>query len=227
MIYQNTINITLKNKNNDSVISAFENIITSSTKPTVIISDSDSTFLSKKFQQLLEQYDIIHNTVPVGDHNSLGVIDRFALTLKRILSKQREITKSANWVDSIDKIISIYKNTEHSALNNLSPNQAGQTKYKQEIQKLNIDKAQSNKIQSDLLEGDRVRILDKKLFKKGSEPQYTIKMRDMLLKVHKDTIPTTNNKTITQKITNEKTIERKLKSDGVDEKNIVTTKRRR
>ena len=40
----------------------------------------------------------------------------------------------------------------------------------------------------------------------------------MLLKVHKDTIPTTNNKTITQKITKEKTIERKLKSDGVDEK---------
>ena len=239
--------VPLKNKNNDSVISAFENIITSSNKPTVIISDSDSTFLSKKFQQLLEQYDIIHNTVPVGDHNSLGVIDRFALTLKRILSKQREITKSANWVDSIDKIISIYNNTEHSALNNLSPNQAGQTKYKQEIQKLNIDKAQSNKIQSDLLEGDRVRILDKKLFKKGSEPQYSseiytvesvhgktihltnglIKKRDMLLKVHKDTIPTTNNKTITQKITKEKTIERKLKSDGVDEKNILTTKRRR
>ena len=49
----------------------------------------------------------------------------------------------------------------------------------------------------------------------------------MLLKVHKDTIPTTNNKTITQKITKEKTIERKLKSDGVEEKNILTTKRRR
>ena len=44
---------------------------------------------------------------------------------------------------------------------------------KQEIHKLNRDKAQSNKIQSDLLEGDRVRILDKKLFKKGSEPQYS------------------------------------------------------
>ena len=44
-----------------------------------------------------------------------------------------------------------------------------------------------------------------------------IKKRDMLLKVHKGTIPTTNNKNITQKITKEKTIEQKLK----------TTKRRR
>ena len=155
--------IPLKNKSNDSVISAFENIITSSNKPTVIISDSDSTFLSKKFQQLLEQYDIIHNTVPVGDHNSLGVIDRFVLTLKRILSKQREITKSADWIDSLDKIISIYNNTMHSGLNTVSPNQAGQKKHKDEILKLNMDKAQSNKIESDLVEGDKVRILYKKI----------------------------------------------------------------
>ena len=49
----------------------------------------------------------------------------------------------------------------------------------------------------------------------------------MLLKVHKDTIPNTNNKTITQKITKEKTIERKLKENGMDEKNRVTTKSRR
>ena len=48
----------------------------------------------------------MHNTVPIGDHNSLGVIARFALTLKRILSKQREITKSPSWVASLDKIIS-------------------------------------------------------------------------------------------------------------------------
>ena len=48
----------------------------------------------------------------------------------------------------------------------------------------------------------------------------------MLLKVHKDTIPTTNNKTITQKITKEKTIERKLKSDGVDEKIYIFNKKK-
>ena len=95
--------IAMKTKSNDSVLNAIENIITSSNKPTVIISDSDSTFLSKQFQKLLEQNNIIHNTVPLGDHHSLGVIDRFALTLKRILSK-------------------------HSGLNNLTPNEAAQKK---------------------------------------------------------------------------------------------------
>ena len=45
--------------------------------------------------------------VPIGDHHTLGVIDRFALTLKRILTKQREITKSANWINTFDKVIAI------------------------------------------------------------------------------------------------------------------------
>jgi len=155
----------MKNKSNDSVLNAIENIITSSkgrsplkpgleglhpsNKPTVIISDSDSTFLSKQFQKLLEQNNIIHNTVPIGDHHSLGVIDRFALTLKRILSKQREITKSPNWFNSLEKVISVYNNTEHSALNNLTPNEASQKKYKDAIVKLNIDKFKVNKIKSD------------------------------------------------------------------------------
>ena len=53
-----------------------------------------------------------------------------------------------------------------------------------------------------------------------------IKKRDMLLKVHKDTIPNANNKTITQRVTKEKTIERKIRNEGIDEKNILTSKRR-
>ena len=81
--------IAMKNKSNDSVLNAIEILLHLLINiPTVIISDSDSTFLSKQFQKLLEQNNIIHNTVPIGDRHVLGVIDRFALTLKRILSKQ-------------------------------------------------------------------------------------------------------------------------------------------
>ena len=147
--------------------------------------------------------------MPVGDHHSLGIIDRFALTLKRILTKQREINKSSNWIDTLDKVIKIYNNTEHRSLNDLSPNEASQKINKMTIVKLNIDKSKSNKIESDLSIGDKVRILDKKIFKKGSEPQYSseiynvmnisgktiylsdghIKKRNVLLKIHKDTNP--------------------------------------
>ena len=74
--------IAMKTKSNDSVLNAIENIIHSSNKPIMIISNSDSTFLSKKIEQFFDNNNIIHNVVPIGDHHSLGIIDRFALTLK-------------------------------------------------------------------------------------------------------------------------------------------------
>ena len=48
----------------------------------MITSDSDSTFLSNESDKIFHKYDIIHKTVPVGDHAALGIIDRFARTLK-------------------------------------------------------------------------------------------------------------------------------------------------
>ena len=87
-------------------------------------------------------------------------------------------------------------------------------------------------------------MIDKKLFKKGSDPQYTSqtyivesvhgktvfledgskKKRNMLLKVHSDTISRNN---ITKEITREKTIERLLNKEGIDNKNIILKKRGR
>ena len=243
----------MKNKDNNNVLNAIEaksmratpSWLHPSNKPIMIISDSDSTFLSRKIEEFFDNNNIIHNVVPVGDHHSLGIIDRFALTLKRILTKQREINKSSNWIDTIDKVIRIYNNTEHRSLNDLSPNEASQKINKKTIVKLNIDKSKSNKIESDLSIGDKVRILDKRLFKKGSDPQYSseiytvmnvsgktiylsngqIKKRNMLLKIHKDTLPMYQ--TITNKITKEQTIERKIKAEGNDEHNIIEFKRKK
>ena len=164
-----------------------------------------------------------------------------------MLTKQREINKSSNWIDTIDKVIRIYNNTEHRSLNDLSPNEASQKINKKTIVKLNIDKSKSNKIESDLSIGDKVRILDKKILKKGSEPQYSseiynvinisgktiylsdgqIKKRNMLLKIHKDTNPFSSGyQTITNKITKERTVERKIRAEGIDENNIINYKKR-
>ena len=44
--------IAIKNKDNTNVLNAIENTMTSSNKPTVLISDSDSIILSNQFQQL-------------------------------------------------------------------------------------------------------------------------------------------------------------------------------
>ena len=47
---------------------------------------------------------------------------------------------------------------------------------------------------------------------------------NLLLKVHKDTKGSSH--TITQKVTKEKATDRKLKIEGIDERNILNTKRR-
>ena len=60
----------------------------------VIVSDSDSAFLggndqgeTRDFQKVLTDNNCIHDTVPIGDHNALAIVDRWARTLKTILTK--------------------------------------------------------------------------------------------------------------------------------------------
>ena len=50
-----------------------------------------------------------------------------------------------------------------------------------------------------------------------------IKKRNMLLKIHKDTLPMYQ--TITKKITKEWTLERKIRAEGIDEHKIINYKR--
>ena len=68
----------------------------------------------------------------------------------------------------LDKVSNIYNITEPNGLNNLTPNEASQQKHIDKKVQLNIDKFKVNKIQFDLIVGDKVGILDRKLFKKGS-----------------------------------------------------------
>ena len=76
--------IPLKKKDNEDVIEALQKILKTN-QPQKIISDSDSVFTSRDFQKLMDDYNIIHETVPINDHESLGIVDRFARTLKQRL----------------------------------------------------------------------------------------------------------------------------------------------
>jgi hypothetical protein len=53
----------------------------------------------------------------------LEVIDIFAKNLKRVLSKEFLENKDTEWVSILPKIIEQY-NTPHTALDNITPNQA-------------------------------------------------------------------------------------------------------
>jgi ribosomal protein S17 len=68
------------------------------------------------------------------------------------------------------KIIEKHNSTPHTALDNITPNQAIiDTKKRKHVMHLNKFKAHDNGFVTDLTPGDKVRIDDTSLFKKGTE----------------------------------------------------------
>jgi hypothetical protein len=228
----------LKSKENDEVIRALEVIFKQSKYPFVITSDSDSTFLSNECQHYFKKHDINHNTVPVGDHASLGLIDRVARTLKTILHKRFLIHKTTTWIDVLPTIVEQYNNTPHSAIVDITPNNATTPENISTIIDINNEKRDDvTTYHNEFQPGDKVRI---KLtgFNKKTEGQYSdeiftvarvvgktvildndvIKKYDMLLKVAPDTIETINPIKAAKK---EYKKELALKKEEVSETNIV------
>jgi hypothetical protein len=96
----------------------------------IIMSDSDSAFKGndrdedQNFQKILSDNNAVLEHVKLNDHHALGVIDIFAKNLKRVLSREFLENKITKWIDILPKVIEQYDNTPHTALDNITPNQA-------------------------------------------------------------------------------------------------------
>ena len=237
--------IPLKKKDNEDVIEALKKILKTN-QPQKIISDSDSVFTSRDFQNLMDDYNIIHETVPINDHESLGVVDRFAKTLKQRLTDLFLGSNDTNWVDNLDDIVDDYNNTKNKGILNIKPNKADLPENKPLLVEYNRLKSIKNNTVSDLRVGDKVRVYVKKSMEKGTEPQYSnevytvesirgktitlnnneSKRRNDLLLVPQSTI-SNNNQNIIKKATKNYKNEQAMKRDSIDENNIILQKRRR
>ncbi len=72
------------------------------------------------------------------------------------------------------KLIEQYNNTLHTALDNITPNNSiSDPQKRMHVMHLNIQKAQQNGFVTDLEPGDKVRIDDTALFKKGTESRWS------------------------------------------------------
>jgi hypothetical protein len=234
----------MKHKFMEDTTEALKSIIeTFDIKPKVIMSDNDSSFLGSEFQNYLDENEIILDTNVLGDHNALGIIDNFAKRIKTILSAMYIKNNSTNWTNYIAKIIQKYNNTDHSSLNNISPNEAGKKKNYDDILNINLQKNLKNKIVSDLKIGDKVRIRLKDLFLKGTDDIFsdevhqvkTINGKTITLdndikhkRIDLLLVPSNTESTKTNiiKVTRAKTKAKKiLKQVGMDENNIIIGKR--
>ena len=166
----------LKDKTPEEVSRAFDEILKRARdKPRSILSDQEGSFLSKLFEAKLDSYKIPLNTNATGDHHALGIIDNFAKRIKAILTATFLKYNTTRWIDDIQRIVSHYNDTQHSALEHLTPNQAMNKENEARIENLNVVKNMVNKTVSDLQPGDKVRkdILFNAKNYKGTDPRWS------------------------------------------------------
>jgi hypothetical protein len=238
----------MKNKDNINVFESFQQFIKDSNiekyKPTMIMSNHDSMFSSDQFKEILEKYDIIQNLNIKDDHYALGLSDCFARTLKKTFTRILLSNNNSNWVKQLDKVVDNFNKMPNSAIKNITPNDAFKKKTIVLYMILIKEKSlKNNSTVSDIDVNDKVRILTKKQFQKGTESRYSDKVytvkkingnsitlnndevykRTSLLLVPKSTI--SDEKNVIANINKQITEERVLKSEGVDTKYILETKR--
>ena len=165
--------VALKNKSANDMVDGFEKIFEEAgSMPKVITTDNGKEYLNDKVQKLFDENDIIHDVNEIGDHNALGIIDRFHLTLKMKLEKIMAYNKNSRWLEVLDDVIEAYNDTPHSGIYDVKPNEVD--KYKRAIAWLNAKKWYGQKLMVKVKKGDYVRKrIIKNLFSKGYEQRYS------------------------------------------------------
>ena len=145
------------------------NIRTMGYQPQQIDSDSEAAFKSHSFTAFCQDNNITQNFSQIGDHASLGVIDRFCRTLRNYISRYQTARQTQRYIDVLPDLIQNYNSTIHTTLKQ-SPLEAinfgGISSYIQ-TQTAQADKVSHNKTTYNI--GDKVRLLIKKTtFEKGT-----------------------------------------------------------
>ena len=166
--------VAMKSKDIDDVTDALKLIMKQNEiVPTSIVSDSDSSFTGAEFQKLMMKHDIVHNTVVINDHHALGIIDRFARTLKTVFSKLFIKNKDTNWISHLDSVINKYNNSPHSSIADIKPNDADKGEYFNIVLEINQLKSKIEGTKNLFSVGDKCRVRIDGVFKKGTEPRFS------------------------------------------------------
>jgi hypothetical protein len=237
-----------KNKETSSIIKMLNDFKSNALEINSITCDSGSEFISKAAKDWFKENDILVYYV-TDDSNKLGIMNRFHRTLKEKLNKHFIATGSVRWIDSIDEVIKNYNNTENSTTG-FTP----KTASKDLIQSIIINEMKekteliNNESKSDDIKvGNKCRLLKtsslfEKMKTRYSGDVYTI------VKVNLNTVDIENENSILKNVkkvniklvnevennitTNErKEVEKEYqrekihKREGVNEENIIGTKR--
>lgn len=116
----------LKKKDTPAIIEAFRNVLAKMKSkdipyPKLLVSDPGSEFVSRPVVAYLNNNGIQTKLQQTGI--KAGLVERSIGTIKDALGKHFVDYRTANWIDSIDKIVDRYNNTYHSTIK-MTPNEA-------------------------------------------------------------------------------------------------------
>jgi transposase InsO family protein len=145
--------------------------------PKMILSDQGSEFKGAT-ATWMKKHDIIHRTAEVGDHNRLGIVDRFSGVVKNWIAKLMTHTRSKTYIDALPELVENYNDAPHSSLDGMTPNEAwkfptaARENHYERIQKALAKKSKSK---GAIQVGDYVRVLKlKNVFDKGYHVKYSL-----------------------------------------------------
>ena len=156
---------------------AFETIVKSNGIPKILFHDSGTEFLGT-FRTFCESNNIVDLQNEAGNHNALGIIDRFTRTLKTMIAKHMTANATTNWTNSLQRLTEIYNETPHRGIDNLEPDEvdANETNLAK-VGTLNFEKENKNAkhTHTKVKFGDIVRVMHTKgTFAKGYDVTFSI-----------------------------------------------------
>jgi len=240
--------IPLKNKNKESIKEAFQKVL-KQTEIKTLGTDNGKEFLNNTLSKFFEDNNIEHYTADKGDHNKLGVIERFNRTIKGYINKWLTYTNKKKFIDVLPDLVYNYNNSYHSSIKMKPSEVTEEDENKIILSKIKKTIRIIDKTDIDI--GDKVRIpLDKTIFDKqginySKEIYEVVKNNGLslslkglkrkykpyeLIKVNNIIKYESSEKPINiqlKEAKKEKSRKEYLKREGIDEKNILTTKRER
>jgi len=168
--------VPIKSKEPKNILEAFKTI---QFIPKAIFSDSGNEFKGV-FSTYLKKHDVAELKAEIGDHHSLGVIDRFSKTFKTMIAKYMTANNTTKYYEKIDDFLYAYNTSPHSSLADHTPTEVIENdKVYNLTKKINLAKMKYNntvvrRASSSIKIGDNVRIkLKKKTFQKGYDITYS------------------------------------------------------